>query len=834
MDQSELNAIFANYETYDGLTSSQAEARLKIYGENARVAIKHRSWLKRLLNIASEPMILLLLAATAVYFFLGEKIETFILLGSIVPIVLIEFIQEQRTDQAVRALDKLMVQYSMVFRDQKIVKLESKFLVPGDLVYLTAGDQVSADGIALRSPGLAIDESLLTGESAPVIKSMAPNPPTKITDAHKLSQGTLVLSGEGYLLVTATGANTAYGQLGGLLEKITTGATPLQNKIRRLVRGLALGAGAVALTVGLIMGIRNGLAVGFLSGITMAMSLIPEEIPVVFSVFLIMGVWRLAKQKALTREMAMVETLGSATVICTDKTGTLTEGNMALQEIYYHEKSSKRAQLIAQREHYLPFFEIALLSLEQVAIDPLEIETQRFARELGIDTDALFKNHTLIADSPFSAKTKTVHHIWRSHKNILIQYTAGAPEIVISTCQMTNAERAQALKHYENMAEQGRRVIAIALQKNPKNNQISTENLEFVGLIAMSDPPRPGVKDAIEMCQKAGIRIIMITGDNKLTAHSIAESVGLKHNEEIINGDDLENLSPTALINIARRHDIFARVRPEQKYNLVCALQESGEIVAMTGDGVNDAPALKKANIGVAMGRRGTEVARAAAGIVLLDDNFATIANAVREGRRIYDNLRQAFSFLFVFHLPIVIMAIAPLFFGKNLIFYPVHIIFLELICDPAAVLGFERETARRGLMNHPPRPTKEPIIKTELIKQIFIQGVLISAVTLGLYWLGEKNGGETVGRTLAFGSLVVSQIALIIFSREWHQVRQNKFLLMIAAITLLSLVLIVLIPFLRAVFHFSILSPTLWLLMFAGPTVIMSAIGTYFKRDGI
>lgn len=816
---------------YNGLTTAEAQTRLKIYGENARPITKHKSWSKRLWSIATEPMILLLVAAIAIYFLLGEKSETFILLGSIVPIVLMEFIQQQRTDQAVRALDKMMVRHSMVKRDDKIIKLENQYLVPGDLVYLTAGDQVSADGYAWRTPGLMIDESLLTGESAPVIKSETPNSIDKLLEENKLSQGTLVLSGEGYLLVTATGANTAYGKLGGLLEKISNNTTPLQRKIQHLVRGLALSAGLIAFSIGLIVGIRNGLAAGFLGGITLAMALIPEEIPVVFSVFLIMGVWRMAKQNALTREMAMVETLGSATIICTDKTGTLTLGDMTLQEIYYNNKSSQRAELISNREYFTPFFKNTLLSLERVAIDPLEIEAQRFARSLGIDPEKIFTNYTLVFDSPFSAKSKMVHHAWRGGDDIITQHTAGAPEIVIDLCQMSDSERKMALAQYEKMAEHGWRVIAIARKQISATDKITAEKLKFVGLIAMSDPPRAGVKEAIAMCQKAGIRIIMITGDNRLTAHNIAESIGLKHNEEIINGNDLENLSPAALIEIVRRHDIFARVRPEQKYDLVCALQEMGEIVAMTGDGVNDAPALKKADIGVAMGQRGTEVARAAAGIILLDDNFTTIANAVCEGRRIYDNLRQAFSFLFIFHLPIVFLAITPLLFGYNLIFYPIHIIFLELICDPVAVLGFEREHARRGLMNNPPRQATDPIIKTGLIGKIIVQGILISILSVWFAWLGKINGGEDAGRTLAFGALVVSQISLIIFSREWIQVTKNRFLLFISGATILALFAIIFIPFLRTIFHFTPLTLGSLLGMLIIPTITMAIVGIFIKK---
>jgi Ca2+-transporting ATPase len=436
----------------------------------------------------------------------------------------------------------------------------------------------------------------------------------------------------------------------------------------------------------------------------------------------------------------------------------------------------------------------------------MEVEVQRFAKTLRLDAAVIYDEHILIQDSTFSTQTKMVHHLWQEKSGACFQYTAGAPEAVLAYCDLLKEEKDKTENILSKMAQQGWRVIAVAERPCAIGEKITTLDLQFVGLLAMSDPPRDGVKEALAACQTAGIRVIMITGDNKLTAHTIAEQIGLAHHEEIITGDYLKNLSPAALKEIVSRHEIFARIEPEQKYLIVEALQSAGEIVAMTGDGVNDAPALKKAHLGIAMGQRGTEAARAAAGMVLLDDNFATIVTAVKEGRRIFDNLRQAFIFLVSFHLPIVGLAIFPLFFGQPLIFFPIHVIFLEFIADPAAVLGFDREKARRGLMSEPPRPANEPLINRKHIKQILLRGVSILVISFGLYYWAAIYGSNIVlGRTLAFSSLVISQVLVILLTREWRQVKSNPLLLGISGLTLVALAAILLVPTLREVFYFTL-----------------------------
>ncbi len=837
--------------SYHGLSSAEAQLYLKKHGPNARPVSKKTTMPQRLWGIFSEPMMLLLIATGVVYLFLGNIVDTIVIFISIIPIGIIEFIQQTRTDKAIALLDELLVEKCKVYRDGLLVTLESRWLVPGDVVFVAAGDKLPADGIVLESTGLQIDESILTGESVPAVRSRTSG---TITDENKVFQGTLVVQGEGNIVIVATGANTAYGKLGSLLEKIETQKTPLQRKIEQLVRTVALGAVSIAVLIGIILTIRHGILPGLLGALTVAISIIPEEFPVVFSVFLIMGVWRLAKEKALVREMVMVETLGAATVICSDKTGTLTEGKMSLQKIYFdgqlHDVSSSSLTSIAADQAPLglsvsvpkggeqkkdgaikQFIHDALLALEQIAVDPIETELQRFGKAIGVDPEALFKSYTLRKDGYFDAATKMVHHTWEQPGPHCYQYTAGAPELVIEHSTLKAADKASALQQYQTLAHAGYRVIGVAKTPCSDIGLFATKGFEFRGLLAMSDPPRAGVREAIALCQQAGIRIMMITGDNVFTARAIAKHIGLVV-DGVIEGSKLEQATTKELERLVKEHTIFARVRPEQKYLIVEALQAQGEVVAMTGDGVNDAPALKKATIGIAMGQKGTAVARAAAGIVLLDDNFATIVNAIREGRRIYDNMRRAFCYLLTFHIPIIGLALVPIAFGHGLFFLPIHIIFLELFCDPAVVLGFERDKLRRGAMHEPPRQPTESLIPRELLRDIIIRGMAMFLVAFGFYmYYGFYQKQLALGRTLAFVALVFSELLLIVLTHEWHQVKSNRVLLTIVVGTLGVLVAIVVHPFLRELFHFTNLS---WLqlgVVFSAATLTMVVVHNISKR---
>lgn len=784
--------------SYRGLSSMEAEVRQKEYGKNIRPQLKRKNPFKRLWSIISQPMLLILSATAVIYYFIGTKTETIILALSIIPVVMIEFFQERRTDKAIELLDKMMIEECQIYRDGVLIKLPSSEVVPGDLLYLCAGNKIPADGVLVRSPGLMVDEAILTGESVPVVKSQCDQ---HLKGAERLFQGTMVVQGEGQMVALATGGDTNYGKLGNLLEGIADEPTPLQSKIDKLVKQVATGAIIVALFVGFVLGQQQGLVKGILGTLTIAMAIIPEEFPIVFSVFLIMGVWRLSKRKALARKMVMVETLGSATVICTDKTGTLTEGKMSLERVYvngklFDVKNEANFPVIS------PLIEAAVLAMEKIAVDPMEIEMQRFARDTRIINDNFYSVFQLQKDSTFNAATKLVNHIWKGSGGKVHQYTAGAPESVVDLCVWKGKEKQDVVNTYQQLALDGYRVVGIA-KTAISSDDFQNKDLEFAGLIAMSDPPRAGVKEAMDVCKRAGVRVIMITGDHALTAKAIAAQIGLDSGGEIVTGSELDDYSQDKLHELIKERNIFARIRPEQKYMIVEALQANEEIVAMTGDGVNDAPALKKANIGIAMGHKGTDVARAASGIVLLDDNFATIVKAIEEGRRIYDNLRKAFLFLFSFHLPIIGLAIIPLLLGQGLYFLPIHVIFLEFFGDPTTVIGLERDPVSPKSMSEPPRPITEPFVNRQLWWRIGWQAAGILGLSLAFYGYGLWNGSIILGRTMSFLSLVVAQVILVLINRDWVQVKSNHVLSLLLMFTLLILHVALFLPEARVLFHF-------------------------------
>ncbi len=832
MELEELKKIVQSKGAYRGLSAEAAQKRLAQYGPNARPLKRPAGWYVRLWRIISEPMTLLLLVTAVVYFFVGTLFETVILALSVIPLIIIQFFQEQKTDEALRALDRLLTENCQVFRDGAVSTLDIRLLVPGDYVYLTAGDKIPADGYLLASPGALIDESILTGESVPVAKAVVPSSLKTKESEHLLLQGTLLVQGEGYMLVTATGAATTYGKLGSLLENIALVETPLQKKIHSLVKILAVVAVLTAIFFGIILSVRHGFVSGLLGALTISIAIIPEEFPIVFSVFLIMGVWRMSKRQALVRQMAMVETLGSATVICTDKTGTLTEGTMSLEVVYYNKKLVPIAKK-KTGDDYEPLIRAATLALEQVAVDPIEHEVQRFATAIGLSKVVLRDQYQLLKDSSFEASTKTVSHIWQNPAGEICQYTAGAPESILQKSDLSVKERDELTAVYEKMAAQGYRIIGVATKPLKNAQKFVNDKMLFAGFLFMSDPVRNGVPEAIAVCQKAGVRVIMITGDSPLTALAIGKKIGLV-TERAVLGDEIETTTVESLSALVQDNSIFARVRPEQKYRLVEALQKQGQIVAMTGDGVNDAPALKKAQIGIAMGKKGTEVARAAAGIVLLDDTFPTIVSAVEEGRRIYDNLRQAFVFLFSFHIPIIFLSFFPIVIGQNLFFLPIHIVFLELFCDPASVLGFERDKARRHVMTEPPRKASEPLLPPKLLLRVAVQGIGITAVTVGLYYFGIQSGSPEVGRTLGMSALVMTQVFLILFTREWQQVKSNWLLLVISALTLGMVVLWTVVPVIQEAFRFVPVSGVVFgevALLSIAAALVMSLVTRLLKK---
>ncbi len=673
----------APYELSDrtrlGLTTSEAHLRLTREGPNDLVPSRRGSRLLQLLQPLADPMVLLLLVAAPVYVAIGDRTNAIVVLVALVPIAAVSWLLEARAEHALEHLRRLTARTATAVRDGERRIVPARELVVGDLVWLHEGDVVPADAALVELTELHVDESSLTGESLPVRKQMDDD----------VFAGTTVLSGQALGRVDATGSRTRYGQIGSLLSRTRAHATPLQWEVLRLVRVLAVAAALASVAViGLERARGTSWGDAAIAGVSLAIAAMPAEFPMVYTLYLALGARRLALDRALVRRLPSVETLGATTVICVDKTGTLTEGRLAVAEVA---GVSERAVL-----------ETAVLACEPTPFDPLDVAILEHARSHGIDVEALHAG-TLETDYPFDPTGKYVTHVWRMPD--------GSRRIAAKGSAETLAD-ADAWAAHDRLATSGLRVIAVAggeLRGDTIGDRVADEcALSYVGMIAFADPLRAGVDEALAECRSAGIRVVMITGDHPATAHAVAEGLHLPHEDVhgdvIVTGEQLDSTSDAELDAMVASANIFARTRPEQKHRLVHVLRGRGEVVAMTGDGINDAPALREADIGVAMGARGTEVARESAAMVLLDDNFATIVTAVRDGRRIFDSIRRAFAYLVAFHPPLLCAALVVPLLDRPLLLLPVHLILLQLLLHPMISLVFETDPPDRDLMARPPR----------------------------------------------------------------------------------------------------------------------------------
>ena len=792
-----------------GLSAREVERLLATYGPNRLVPeARARVW-QRYLQPFLSPMALLLLGAGAVYLFLGELIDAAIVLGAVIPIVLVDYIMESRAERTLEKLRGLAARRVLVLRDGRWQEIPSDRLVPGDICDLREGDIVPADMVLLSGSDIQVDESALTGESQPVSKTPSAggfSPGVIGERADQLLAGTTMLSGHGIGQVIATGRHTEYGALGSLVAEITPQPTPLQRSIRKLVWTFAVVAaifcfGVVILTLWQGASWPNSL----IAGVSLGIAAVPEEFPMVFTLFLTIGAWRMARRNALIRRLAGVETLGSTTVICTDKTGTLTEGRMRVGALAV-DGNTIPAEDVSLSEPEMALLTAAVLASEPEPFDPIEFSIMEFSQCKCLDPGGIFAAHTLVHEYPFDQELKRMSHVWRSSRGELRLYVKGAMEGILSHCLISEERKSQAELANLTMARQGMRVIAVAtkrLRQVSGNRKQDEANLHFRGLIGFVDPPRPEARQAVEECQRAGIRVIMITGDHPVTAHAVAEAVGLYHdNDSVVLGEQLEAASDEEFRSLIANESIFARITPSQKYRLVTGLQQAGQVVAMTGDGINDAPALKKADVGVAMGRRGTEVAREAATMVLLDDNFATIVEAVKEGRRVFDSIRRSSRYLVAFHTPILLSALIVPLLGWSLLLLPVYLVWLELIVHPTVSLVFGGEFPDPRVMNRPPRSLKEPILSGSTILWMVIVGFVVFVGVVALYGWGLAQGFD-IGRAraLALADLILAGTVLVLGERcptepIWKcSLSSNRFLLPIIAGTLASLVFVLYVP---------------------------------------
>ena len=776
-----------------GLSAAQAAQRLAEDGANALPGGQHRSLLSIAAETVREPMFLLLLAAGTLYLVFGDLQEGLTLFGFVVVTVALTLYQEGRTERAIEALRNLTSPRALVIRDGQPQRIAGRDVVRGDLLKLSEGDRVAADALLVSADGVRADESLLTGEAVPVGKRVArPDElpaATRPGDTARMPPGgdelpgvyagTLIVQGHALARVTATGARSEIGRIGTALGTVENERSPLQKQTARLVRNLALLALALSLALVLVHGLTKGdWLQALLAGIALAMAMLPEEYPVVLTVFPALGARRLSKEGVLTRRINAIETLGATTVLCSDKTGTLTENRMTVTHLAAGGVGlADRLALDAVPEGRLPepfhsLVEVAILASVVDPFDPMEKAFHRLGQRFLADTEHLHGDWRLVQTYALSPELRAMSHVWAAAGDGAQTVAAkGAPEAVMDLCHLDEAQKAHIAGVVDELAAEGLRVLAVARgsfagQEWPANEH--DFDFAFIGLLGLADPVRPQVPAAVAECRAAGIRVVMITGDYPATARAIAQQAGLATGAgEVLSGEEIAALDDAALRERLAGVNVCARIAPEQKLRIVQALKARGDIVAMTGDGVNDAPALRAAHVGVAMGGRGTDVARESASLVLIDDDFAAIVAAVRLGRRIFDNLRKAMSYILAVHVPIAGVAMLPVLFGWPALLYPMHIALLELIIDPACSIAFENEPAERDVMRRPPRDAAAPLFGGATLWLALVQGLGVLAAVMGAYAWAAPRIPEPEARAFAFATLVVGNLALILSNRS-------------------------------------------------------------------
>lgn len=746
------------------LSTKQAQLLQEKYGKNVLVPEKKDNFFLKILEVLKEPMFILLIVAAIIYFILGEPRDGAIMLVFVVGIISIDVIQEWKTDKTLKALKNLSAPHITVIRDNQEKIINSEDLVPGDLMIITEGVKIPADGIVIKSSDLCVDESSLTGEAEGVWKT------TESTQSEKdywkkdyCYAGTLVIQGSGVILVDKIGTYTEYGKIGTNIADAPESPTPLQKQTGKLVKTCAKIAAVLFVLVCIItffnvsnLPIYDRIIQSILSGITLAMAMIPEEFPVVLTVFLSMGAWRLAKKQSLVRKLPSVETLGAVSVLCVDKTGTITMNKMALCDAW------------AIDGNIDTLCKTMGMACETDAYDPMEHAMLSYCEENNLSKDELFSGE-LITEYSFTNEAKMMGHVWKNDNEIIVT-AKGSPEKILNISKLSNDERKIVEEKIYEMSSKGLRVIAVGSMKIEEEKDIPSTiyecKLKLLGLVGLADPPRDGIDIDIKQCINAGIRLVMITGDNGITASAIAKQVGIPNSENIITGDELNNMSNEDLREKVKSVSIFSRVVPEHKMRIVKAFKENGEIVAMTGDGVNDAPALKYADIGIAMGKRGSEVSREAADLILLDDNFSTIVDTVKDGRRIYDNIRKAVGYIFTIHIPIALAALmAPLLGVESSLLFllPVHVVLLELVIDPTCSIVLERQPSEPDIMERKPRNPKESMLNSKILYKSITQGLVLFAASFGTYYYYLTNVGDgNIARTMGLAIIMISNILLV------------------------------------------------------------------------
>jgi len=808
-----------------GLTQAAAEARLATEGYNELPRASRRTALRIVGEVLREPMLALLVAGALLYFLLGDRVDALVLASFACLSIAITVVQEARTERVLETLRDLASPRALVVRDGQRVRIAGREVVRDDILIIGEGDRIPADARLLSNNGLQVDESLLTGESFPVAKEEG----GEAAEAAVYS-GTLAVRGGAICEVVATGSASRLGQIGKVLGAIETEAPRLQVETRRMVRLFAAVGISISVLAAILQGtLRGNWLEAALAGIALGMSMLPEELPVVLTVFMAMGAWRISKLGVLARRAGTIETLGSATVLCTDKTGTLTENRMTIAELRLADGQDFKKQdngTAILPESFLPLAELGIMASAIDPFDPMEKAFHALGAEQGDGRLSKLRSdsHQIHRLYPLEKPILAMSHVWGTpdQAGALTVAAKGAPESIADLCCAAEAERAAIRTMVEEMAAGGLRVLGVAVANwgdTPLPETQRDFDYRFVGLVGLSDPLRASVPASIRDCQTAGIRVIMITGDHPVTARATAQRAGIAAGE-VLTGTDLAALDDHMLAQKIDRCDVFARIMPEQKLRIVEALKRAGEIVAMTGDGVNDAPSLKAAHIGIAMGGRGTDVAREASSMVLLDDDFSSIVASIRMGRRIYDNLRKAVSFIIAVHVPIAGLALIPLLLGYPLLLAPIHIAFLEMVIDPVCSLVFEAEIEEANVMRRPPRSPAMRLFARRTVLWSLFQGVLTLALVGGIVIAGHVLGQHVdYIRAFAFVSLVMAILVLILVNRSFDAspfaaiARRNPALFAVAGSVSILLALSQYWPGMTQIFEFAPLAGTSWLI---------------------
>ncbi len=797
----------------DGLSSARVAELRKQFGVNLVESSEPSRLWRTARNVLSEPMFLLLLGASFIYFIIGDASEASLLLGFVLAIAALTLVQSHRTARVLASLRDLSAPRAQVVRDGVRKQVSALDLVPGDIVFIDEGARVPADGVAVELHGLSVDESLLTGESEAVTKSIEEG------QKSKLYFGSMVVQGQAWMRVGGTGANTELGRIGKSLSAITESRSPLQVQLGDFVKRFSILA--LILCVGLVLLYRwryGDWLPGMLAGISLAMGILPEEMPVILTVFMALGARRIANAGVLTRRMNAIETLGKTTVLCVDKTGTLTQNSMSVRVLSVNGEdkivNSQTSQIDDEQQELLEYL---VLASEIEPVDPMEKALHKAGLQFLQSSGLLHANWALVHEYKLSPELSAMTHAWRAPELSYAPVACkGAPEAICMLCHLDASETKDVLAKAEKLAAEGLRVLGVAKARfNAHEWPAEQHDFEFVmiGLVGLIDPVRPEAAKAIAECRTAGIRVVMITGDFPSTARTIAKDVGID-SEHVATGQQLDQLDGAALSRTIKSASVFARIRPEQKLRIIEELKAQGNVVAMTGDGVNDAPALKSAHIGIAMGNRGAEVAREVASLVLLRDDFSPIVTAIRLGRRIYDNLVEAISYTVAVHVPMVAAVMIPIICGWQPILAPIHIIFLELIINPVCSIVFENEPERKEIMNRPPRDTKTNLLPLKRLAQCFVFGAVIAIAVIGVYAFSLNSISEvSTARTYAFLTLVVGDIALIFAIRVVgrgatfvHGGESNRYLWLVTAAVSVAVILIMSVPPLARLFSLTAL----------------------------